>query len=317
MAIDWKITSGQTTRDLLPATLRLGPVQLKVSDLDRSVAWYQSALGLRVQRLEPPVAELGDGTSTVLVLSERAGARQAGRHAGLYHYALLYPAREELARAARRLSQTRTPIQGASDHGTHEAIYLPDPDGLGIELAADRARELWPTPEEEFSGGGPRPLDLEDLISTVADGPAPEHVAPGLRVGHIHLHVGSVGRGLEFYRDAIGFDVWAQIPSAAFVSAGGYHHQLAFNTWLGEGVGPMPGDAIGLRHWTIELDSENDVAAIRARLEAAGAMVEELERGIATADPWDIAVHILTRQSPGKRAAGTHEAPLDSPLPPE
>src|SRR5437763_15781493 len=108
----------------LPATLRPGEISLTVSDLDRSVGWYQSALGLRVHELEPPVARLGDGTTTVLVLTEDPDAPQPGRHSGLYHYALLYPSRQDLARAATRLGVTRTPTQGASDHGTHEAIYL-------------------------------------------------------------------------------------------------------------------------------------------------------------------------------------------------
>src|SRR6201995_1442359 len=144
----------------LPDTLRLGPVRLTVSDLDRSVAWYQRALGLRIQRLEPPTAELGDGETTVLILDEAATPHPARRHAGLYHYALLSPSREELARAAVRLAATRTPIQGASDHGTHEAIYLPDPDGNGIELAADRPRDVWPSTEEACLLGGQMALGI-------------------------------------------------------------------------------------------------------------------------------------------------------------
>jgi catechol 2,3-dioxygenase len=274
-----------TPAGLLPASLTLGPVRLTVSDLDRSAAWYQRALGLRVQRLDPPEAELGDGSRTVLALREDATARPAGRHAGLYHYALLYPSREELARAAVRLGVTRTPIQGASDHGTHEAIYLPDADGLGIELAADRPRELWPTPEEEFGRGGPRPLDLEDLLATVAGEEPRAQVGEGLRVGHLHLHVGSVEQGLAFYRDLIGFDVWALLPSAAFVSAGGYHHHLGFNTWLGQGVRPAPPHTVGLRDWTIELPGPGDVAAVHARLEAAGVATSDLDGGFVAYDP--------------------------------
>jgi catechol 2,3-dioxygenase len=276
----------------LPATLRLGAVELLVSDLERSVAWYQSALGLSVHRRDSIRAELGDERTTVLALSKSGEARRPGRHAGLYHYALLYPSREELARAAVRLARTRTPIQGASDHGTHEAIYLPDPDGLGIELAADRPRELWPIPEQEFARGGPRALDLDSLLSMVAGEAPTELVAEGLRLGHVHLHVGSVERGLAFYRDVIGFDVWALLPSAAFVSAGGYHHHLAFNTWLGENVPPQPGDAIGLRHWTIELESDGDVRAVRERVEAAGAPIDAVDGGFITADPWNISVEI-------------------------
>jgi catechol 2,3-dioxygenase len=280
------------SREPLPASLRLGPVALTVSDLNRSVAWYQRSLGLKLHRFEPPLAELGDGSVTVLELREVPGSRAAGRHAGLYHFALLYPSRAELARAAIRLGTTRTPIQGASDHGTHEAIYLADPDGLGIELAADRPREVWPTPEEEFGRGGPRPLDFPGLLATVADeAPTPE-VGPGLRMGHLHLHVGSIEDGLAFYRDLIGFDVWALLPTAAFVSAGGYHHHLGFNTWRGQGVPAAPEDAVGLRHWMIELPSPEDVVAVRARLERAGIATDDLAGGFAARDPWRITVHV-------------------------
>jgi catechol 2,3-dioxygenase len=277
----------------LPATLRLGAVHLTVTDLDRSVAWYQRALGLRVHRHDVAEAALGAGGEDVLVLHEDTTARPAGRHAGLYHYALLLPTREELARAAVRLAATRTPIQGASDHGTHEAIYLPDPDGNGIELAADRPREQWPTPEQEFSAGGPRPLDFDSLLATVAGEEPADRVEPGLRVGHLHLYVGDIERGLAFYRDVLGFGVWALLPSAAFVAAGGYHHHLGFNTWRGEGVGPAPRDAVGLRHWTIVLETSAEVDEVRARVAAAGLAHGDVPGGFAVADPSDIELRVV------------------------
>jgi catechol 2,3-dioxygenase len=278
---------------VLPATLRLGAVHLVVTQLDRSVAWYQAALGLRVHRQEPDVAELGDGTVTTLVLHEDPVAHAPGRHAGLYHVALLYPEREELARAALRLAATRTPIQGASDHGTHEAIYLGDPDGNGLELAADRPRAEWPTPEQEFSEfqrGGPLPLDFDALLATVAGEAPSAQVRPGLRTGHLHLHVGSVERGLAFYRDLLGFEVWGSLPSAAFVSAGGYHHHLAFNVWRGPNVPALPPHVVGLREWTIELAEAGEIAEVRGRLEAAGVPVEDRPGGFAVRDPWDMTV---------------------------
>jgi catechol 2,3-dioxygenase len=280
----------------LPATLRLGPVHLVVTDLDRSVAWYQRALGLRVHRHDLTDAALGAGGEDVVVLHEQSQARAAGRHAGLYHYAMLYPTREELARAALRLAATGTPIQGASDHGTHEAIYLPDPDGNGIELAADRPRERWPTPEEEFSGGGPRPLDFDALLATVAaegDAAPAGPVQPGLRMGHVHLHVGDVADGLAFYRDVLGFDVWALLPTAAFVSAGGYHHHLGFNTWKGEGAPSVPDGVVGLRHWTIVLETVDQVAEVRDRVRVAGCAAEDVTGGFAVADPWGMPVHVV------------------------
>jgi catechol 2,3-dioxygenase len=273
----------------LPDTLRLGPVDLTVRDLDRAVGWYQQALGLRVHRLDDGVAELGDGSETTVILHEDPQALPAGRHAGLYHYALLYPSREELARAIVRLVATRTPIDGASDHETHEAIYLPDADGNGIELAADRPREEWP--DHLGYAGGPKPLDVDDLLATVRGEEPAGHVGPGLRMGHLHLHVGDIDRGLAFYRDVIGFEPQARMPSAAFVSAGGYHHHLGFNTWRGAGVPPAPEHRAGLRHWTVELPP-GDLAAVRERAEAAGAPVEPLEDGFLVRDPWATALAV-------------------------
>jgi catechol 2,3-dioxygenase len=287
-------TSTAPGHGALPAALRLGAVHLTVTDLDRSVAWYQRALGLRVHRHDVGEAALGAGAADVLVLHEDATAGPAGRHAGLYHYALLLPTREELARAAIRLSETGTPVQGASDHGTHEAIYLPDPDGNGIELAADRPREQWPTPEQEFARGGPAPLDLASLLETVAGEPPSAQVEPGLRVGHLHLHVGDVDAGLAFYRDVVGFGVWFVLDaSAAFVAAGGYHHHLAFNVWRGRGVPAAPGHVVGLERWTVELPSAEEVGAVRARIDAAGIATADVDGGFAVRDPWDIVLWVV------------------------
>jgi catechol 2,3-dioxygenase len=279
---------GPAPAAVLPAALRLGPVHLVVANLDGSVAWYQRALGLRVHRQEPAEAELGDGGDTVLVLHEDPQARPAGRHAGLFHYALLLASRDELARAAIRLSVTRTAIQGASDHETHEAIYLADPDGNGIELAADRPREQWP--EHLGYAHGPRALDFDDLLAGVAGEDPSPRVRDGLRMGHLHLHVGDVADGLRFYAGVLGFELQADIGSAAFVSAGGYHHHLAFNVWRGRGVGPAPAHTAGLREWTVELPAPADVAAVRARAEGAGVAVEPRPGGFLVRDPWGTAL---------------------------
>jgi catechol 2,3-dioxygenase len=274
-----------TTLSTLPATLTLGPVSLTVADLDRSVAWYQRSLGLRVQASDVGTASLGDGTTTVLELVEDPLARPAaGRYAGLYHYALLYPSREELARAAIRLSQTATEIDGASDHRTHEAIYLADPDGNGIELAADRPRGQWPA--DLGYTRGPAPLDFASLLATIAGEPPAPHVGPGLRMGHLHLHVGDIEAGLAFYRDVLGFELQAHLGSAAFVSAGGYHHHLGFNVWRGPGVGPAPEHTAGLRYWTVVLP---DVSEVRARVQDA----EDVDGGFVVRDPWGTAVRFV------------------------
>ena len=273
------------TAPALPATLRLGDVALTVADLDRSIGFYQDALGLQVHRREDRVAALGAGGEDLVVLVEEPGAQTAGRHAGLYHYALLYPSREELARAALRLAFRRTPLQGASDHGTHEAIYLADPDGNGIELAADRPRSEWPDLRYLH---GPQPLDTDGLLGLVAGEDLRRHTGEGLAMGHLHLHVGDVEKGLAFYRDVLGFELMTRLPSAAFVSAGGYHHHLAFNVWRGANVPPAPPGTVGLRHWTVVLPSAEDVAAVHGR--AGDAVGDD---GMIR-DPWGIAVRFTS-----------------------
>jgi catechol 2,3-dioxygenase len=268
----------------LPAALTLGPVHLTVTDLDRAIAWYERALGLRVHANEGRTAELGDGEQTVIVLYEDPDAQPAGRHAGLYHYALLYPTREALARAALRLASTRTPIEGASDHHTHEAIYLPDADGNGIELAWDRSRTAWPA--DLGYGGRPDPLDFASLMATVEDEEPAPRVDPGLRIGHVHLHIGDVEQAIAFYRGLVGFEVQMNLGSAAFVSAGGYHHHLGLNVWRGRGVGAAPAHTVGLRHWTVRLPQNADIEEVRARLDQAGVTTTDAETGFEVDDPW-------------------------------
>ena len=272
----------------LPATLRLGAVHLTVTDLQRAIGWYETALGLRVRARAVTEAELGDEAATVVHLHEDAGAQRAGRRAGLYHYALLFPSREELARAVLRVSAARTPVQGLSDHGTHEAIYLPDPDGNGIELAADRPRDRWPA--DQYSGG-PAPLDLDSLLSTIAGETATAQVRDGVSVGHMHLHVGDIEQALAFYCDVLGFELQANLGTAVFVSAGGYHHHVGLNVWQGRGVGPAPHHTVGLHHWTVQL--QEGVDGVRRRVEAAGAPVEDVDQGFRTRDPWQIAVDFV------------------------
>jgi catechol 2,3-dioxygenase len=284
-------TSASTTGPAtLPDGLRLGPVHLTVTDLSRSIPFYENSIGLELARREGAQAALGAGGEDLLVLTEEPQARPSGRHAGLYHFALLNPSRLELARAAQRLMETQTPVSGASDHKISEAIYLPDPDGNGIELAADRSREHWGDLGDPTSHGGPEPLDMVSLMAMV-EGEAPlARASSDLRVGHLHLHVGDIEGALEFWRDLIGFEVMTRFPSAAFIAAGGYHHHLGLNTWRGEGVPPMPPGTVGLGHWTVVLDSPEEVAAVRARLEAAGAPVEERPDGFLARDPWNNAV---------------------------
>lgn len=277
---------------MLPDRLRLGEVHLKVTDLARSIDFYERVIGLDARTESSSSARLSAGGEDILVLHELPDARRVARYSGLYHVALLYPTREELARVAQRIQVAQVPIDGASDHGTHEAIYLPDPDGNGLELAWDRAREHWPD-ISNVTAIRPQPLDIGGLFNIVSGREVVERAEAGLTVGHLHLHVGSIEDSLAFYRDAIGFDLVAELPgSAAFVSAGGYHHHLAFNTWHGAGAPPAPDDAVGLDHWTIELPSSQDVAEVAARLAQAGIETGRSGDALIVRDPSGNAVQL-------------------------
>jgi catechol 2,3-dioxygenase len=278
-----------------PITLALGPAHLTVTDLDRSIGFYERSIGLRLRHRDGDTATLWAGGDDLLVLAGEPEARPAGRHAGLYHVALLHPSRLELARAAARLAETRTPIIGASDHGISEAIYLPDPDGNEIELAADRPRDVWPDLRNPGWDGGPKPLDLNGLLDTVAAEPVQAAADPALTVGHLHLHVGDVDRAVAFYRDVLGFDVMTRMPTAAFMAADGYHHHVAVNVWRGVGVPPAPPATVGLRHWTVVYETAQALADVLARVAAAGIATEPYGDGVLVRDPWDIAVLLTAR----------------------
>ncbi len=287
-------TSSATEPALAPRT-RPGAVHLIVTDLDRSVGFYQDRIGLQLHSRGDSSAAMGAGGEDLVILEENAQAQPAGRHAGLYHFALLHPSREELASALQRLAVTRTQMQGASDHGVSEALYLPDPDQNGIELYADRPREVWPAPDPGAQVGMfTAPLDVEDLLRAAPHPEPPRHADPGLTLGHVHLHVGDVPEAARFYGDVIGFELMAELPGAAFVSAGGYHHHLGLNNWRGQGVPPAPADSVGLRYWTLLLDGQEELARVRERIDAAGVPAEEHEEGLLVRDPSGTAVVLAT-----------------------
>jgi catechol 2,3-dioxygenase len=279
-------------RQVLPDALSLGAAHLKVAELDRAIAWYSEVLGFQLHGRDGDVARLGAGGDDLIVLHERPGARTVSRHSGLYHVAILYPSRLELARVTQRIAEAQTPIQGASDHGTHEAIYLPDPDGNGLELAADRPADQWPN-LADITAIAPQPLDMGGLFNLVSGRDAVPEADIETRVGHLHLHVGDIAEAKHFYRDLVGFDLITEMDSAAFVSAGGYHHHLAFNIWQGKGAPPAPEDAAGLLFWTVELPSAEDVDAARQRIEDGGFATGAVEGGFETRDPSGNAVRIV------------------------
>lgn len=278
----------------LPSATRLGAVRLQVSDLARSLAFYEHTLGLRVVDRNDTHASLaphGDARQ-IVELVERRGAKPAGRGLlGLYHFAMLLPDRQALGRFVRHLADMRVDA-GGSDHLVSEAFYITDPDGLGIEIYADRPRETWQRIGRELMISTD-PVDVAGLVASAGD-TLWTGMPVGTTIGHVHLHVGNLAQGSAFFSDGLGFDrmTW-RYPGALFLGAGGYHHHLGTNEWAGAGARPPGDEDARLLEWTIEVPTADDVAAVVRSVSTAGHQVEEIAQGDArTRDPWGTVIRV-------------------------
>ena len=270
----------------LPARLALGPVRLEIADLARSISYYTKVLGLRVLEESAGRASLGPiGEQKVLVeLNQVRGAREHpyNRRLGLYHFAILLPTRSDLGKFVAHLAHINA-YAGQADHFVSEAFYLRDPDGLGIEVYADRPRAEWPVSRGKLEMGLD-PVDVESLLA--AAGGKWDGAPAGTIIGHVHLHVGDLSEGENFYHRALGLDTTASLPSALFLSAGGYHHHLGTNSWAGNGPHPTEGDA-RLLEWTIELPRQSDVEDAVKSISGAGYAVSADGSDRLVSDPWN------------------------------
>ena len=251
-------TSDVAGQAIAPAT-SMGAVSLTVSDLSRARAFYETALGLRVREADDGALAFGvrGGPDLVRLHGDAAAPALDRRATGLYHLAILFPSRLDLAHALARLAEARWSLDGVADHLVSEALYLSDPDGNGIELYRDRPREEWRYADGQLQMAT-LPLDLRSLADELAaaDGPQPT-VPTGTVMGHVHLQVASVPDAEAFYHGVLGFGVTARgYPGALFVSAGGYHHHLGLNTWHSAGSGPAAPGAVGLRSYEVVLPDQ-------------------------------------------------------------
>jgi catechol 2,3-dioxygenase len=290
------------TCNLIHPATRIGTVHLTVADLDRARRFYETTLGFRALPGGGSELLLGADDVPLLALTARPGARPKPAHAtGLYHFAILVPDRRSLARSLRRLAEQGYPLGGASDHGVSEALYLSDPDENGIEIYRDRPRDAWPRDPDGHQAMVTQPLDLRDLLA--AGDATWDGLAAGTRIGHIHLHVADLAAAEEFYCGTLGFELMQHYGhSAAFVSAGGYHHHIGLNTWAGVGAPPPPDDAAGLRYVEVVLPDAAEVERVVARAAAAGFAGERHGGGVLLRDPSHNGVLLVAaaaRQPPG------------------
>ena len=277
----------------LPAASRVGTVRLQVADLARSLTWYGRVLGLELRERGTRSVALGavGGGETLVELHELPGAWPVPRHGrlGLYHFAILLPSRAALGAFVRHLAETGERV-GMSDHLVSEATYLSDPDGLGIEVYADRSRSDWRVEQGQLVMAT-NPLDVANLTGA-ADPAGWRGLPSGSTIGHVHLFVEDLHASEVFYHAALGFDktVWGY-PGALFMSAGGYHHHLATNTWAAGAPAAGAGEA-RLLEWELVVPRDSAAAAALDSLERNGALVTRSAAGGTASDPWGTTVRL-------------------------
>jgi catechol 2,3-dioxygenase len=288
----------------LPDATRIGGVHLQVSDLRTSVAYYEDVIGLRIldqSRDATALAVRGDDRAMV-TLHSTEGVTSVRRGAyGLYHFAILLPDRAALGRFATHLGSQHVRV-GMADHLVSEALYLWDPDGLGIEVYADRPRETWRHLDGELVMTTD-PLDIESVIAA-GGGVRWDGLPPGTTMGHVHLHVGNLEEAERFYSSGLGFEptVWSY-PGALFLAAGGYHHHLGTNTWA---PGPAPeAHHARLLEWELVVPEAEDVNGARRSLESAGYAPEYAAESLLLADPWGTRLRVLAAVRPRARTASS------------
>lgn len=286
-----------TATAVLPQELEIGRVQIRVSNLERSLDFYQNVVGLKVLRQHGREAELtADGKQVLLVLREIDEARILRRNsaAGLYHFAILVPDRPSLGLVLRNLIASGIHV-GQGDHLVSEALYIEDPDNNGIELYRDRPRDTW-----KYEAGGhvvmtTDPVDVDGLLAA-SEGLSWTGLPAGTVIGHVHFHVGDLAEAKRFYVDAVGFEVMANYGAAAmFISAGGYHHHMGLNTWAGQGAPAAPTNAAGIDYFTLLLPDSGAVQEVAERVKQAGYPVEEADGIVTLKDPWNIGIQLLVR----------------------
>jgi catechol 2,3-dioxygenase len=285
----------KTEFSIHPAT-KMGMVSLKVASLENQLAFYQQALGFQLHWREDNRAGLGAGGVDLLQLTEELDLKKYRGVTGLYHFAVLFPNRRGLARALARLIVLKYPNY-PTDHIMTKTTYLDDPEGNGIELYCESPEDgTWSLANGEYItrradgslSDGREPLDVETLLKQLQENDRLDvPVSPETRIGHIHLHVRDIDEAVGFYHDILGFDVMGVAKSfrMAFVSAGGYHHHIGLNTWQGEGAPPPPADALGLRHFTVELPDQKALEEVIARVDQAGLPANQTEEGLFLHDP--------------------------------
>ena len=241
--------------DIDPATT-IGAVALSVADLQRSLAYYQQRSAWRCWSMRA-TSHAGRREHQPCCGCTRSQARGlSGGPPACTTSRCACPPAATWRVCFVTLPSSGTRIGGAADHLFSEALYLSDPDGHGIEIYRDRPRDTWYDAQGKLRVASD-PLDLQGILRELDGDESPWDGLPvGTDMGHIHLQVANIRDAERFYVEVLGFERMIGMPSASFVSAGGYHHHIGMNTWAGIGVPAPPEGAARLLSYEVVLPNQ-------------------------------------------------------------
>ncbi len=276
------LLENKTNTTLLSRQLDMGATHLYVKDLKTVKDFYTTYVDLEVLDTEDEVVILGHDNREIIALEQSDYTVASAGSAGLYHNAIVFSSRGELARKVQKLIAEKPELYvGTADHLVSEAFYFNDPEGNGLELYFDKDKSVWQWENGKIKMGSEY-IDPAAYIQQYAS----EYESTEKHMGHVHLKVGSIEQAKEFYVTALGFDITADMGSALFVSVGGYHHHLGLNMWESAGAGKRS-SSLGLKSFELILDSEKDVTSLKKRLDDHGIDYKEVEGAVRILDPWN------------------------------
>lgn len=256
--------------------MKIDHFTLLVKDITRSVKFYQDVLGMDLVSVVGNKYNMGIGNKILFTLVTNSNVTEKTRTTGLYHFALLLPKRSDLGSLLYHFVVNNIKIQGGSDHGVSEAVYLADPDNNGIEIYIDKDDNLWPFNKEGLTMVSEY-LNYDELIMKRTSDESFKMPSEAI-IGHMHFHVSDILKAKDFYINALGFQLMQDANSAVFVSDGNYHHHLGFNIWNGRNIENRPENMAGLLDYKLSASSDKITNLIH-RLKTKNILIEEDEDG--------------------------------------
>jgi len=273
--------------------MKLQSITLRVKSLEKQLQFYHEALGLTVLKQETNQITLSANNILPLIVLQQDEnvVQKPGNAIGLYHLALLVPSREDLAYVIKHLQHQGVRFDGASDHLFSEAFYLTDPEGNGIEIYRDRPQSEWPRSESGELVAASDPIDLQGIMSLHDENRIWSGFPEGTVLGHLHLQVSLLRDSGNFYLHVLGLEEITRFhDSALFMSAGGYHHHVAVNTWQARGATLPTDHATGIVNYCITLSSKNEMDKFISHLQELHVEIQHNENGFSLLDPSHIRI---------------------------